>query len=142
MSITSANAVLTLSISSLFPNPVQLQQFAVDDIYSVDAMESAETMMGVDGYLTGGFVYVPVKQGITLMADSPSNDIFDTWWEGQQQIQDLYFATQTLLLPSLGKKWTLSRGILTSYPPIPDGKKLLQPRKYSITWQRPQRSQS
>ena len=40
-SITSANAVLFLGITDLFSTPQQLQQFAADDIYGIDAMQTA-----------------------------------------------------------------------------------------------------
>ena len=80
MSITSANAVLTLAIAQLFPVPQQLQGFGVDDVYDVPQIKSVEVMMGVDGVLSAGFVYVQIPQHITLQGDSASNLIFDTWW--------------------------------------------------------------
>ena len=134
-SITSANAVLMLGVSSLFSTPQQIQGFSTDDIFSVDPLESAETMMGVDGFLSAGFVYVPVKQGITLMADSPSNNVFDQWWAAQQQISDLYFANGSITLTALGKKYAMTRGALTTYPPLADAGRTLKPRKFVITWQ-------
>ena len=53
-SITSANAILTLAIPLLFPTPVQLQGFAADDVYDIPRIKSVETLMGVDGVLSGG----------------------------------------------------------------------------------------
>ncbi len=134
-SITAANAVFQLSIAGLYPTPVQLQGFAADDVTSSDALESSEVMMGVDGLLSGGFVYVAFRQAIKLQADSDSNDIFDQWWEAQQVNQEVLVANGLLLYTSLGKKYTLTKGFLTSYTPISDAKKLLQPRSFSITWQ-------
>jgi hypothetical protein len=133
--ITAANAVIMFSIPGLFPTPQQLQGFAADDITDTDALESAEVLMGVDGVLSGGFVYVAVKQNYALQADSPSAQIFDQWYATQQQIQDLYTAQATLLYPSIGTKWAMTKGFLTSYMPIPAAKKLLQPRKFTVTWQ-------
>lgn len=134
-SITGANAVVMLSIPGLFPVPVELKGFAADDIFDTDAIESAETLMGVDGVLSAGFVFVPVMQTYALQADSPSTFFFDTWWASQQQVQDVYFANGVVLLTAVGKKWTLTKGALTSYKPIPDTKKLLQPQRHRITWQ-------
>jgi hypothetical protein len=136
MSITSANAVYQLAIANLFPTPVQLQGFGTDDAFDTDSLESAETMMGVDGKLSGGFVYVPTKQTITLQADSASNSIFDTWWSAAQGQQDVFVANGLILLPALGKKWTFTKGFLTGYSPVPPAKKILQPRKFGITWER------
>ncbi len=134
-SITSANAVITMSISSLFSIPQQLQGFAADEIFGTDVLETAETMMGVDGLMSAGFVYVAIKQNYALQADSPSNAIFDQWYVAQQQVKDLYYASGLILLPALRVKWTMNKGVLTSYPFLPDAKKVLQPRKFGITWQ-------
>ena len=34
-----------------------------------------------------------------------------------------------------GKTYTMTKGFLTNYKPIPDIKKLLQPQRFRITWQ-------
>lgn len=135
-SITAANSVLYMAITGLFPTPQKLQGYATDDIYSTDAMETAETQMGVDGFLSAGFVFVPVKQNYSLQADSNANVIFDNWNAAQQAQIELYRANATITLPSLGKKWTMTNGVLTSFPPMPDAGKTLKPRKYGITWER------
>lgn len=135
-SLTAANAVITLTIPGVFNSPQQLQQFAADDATDTDTITTAQVQMGVDGFLSGGFVYVEVKQGYTLQGDSPSNFIFDQWAAAQQAAQDTFVANGVLLLKSLGTKWTWTRGFLTQYKPAPDVKKILQPRKYEITWQR------
>lgn len=133
-SITSANAVLTLAQPILFPVPVQLQGFAADDVYDIDQIKSVETVMGVDGILSGGFVYVEVMQNITLQADSASNDFFDTLWAQMQAAQDIYPISGLVILPSILTKFAMRNGFLTGYKPAPDAKKTLQPRKYQITW--------
>lgn len=133
-SITSANAVVTLSIPLLFPIPQQLQGFAVDDIYDTDAIKSVETMMGVDGILSAGFVFVEILQNYSLQADSASNRLFDTWWTQMQAAQDVYFANGQILLPGVSTKFSMTRGVLSAYKPLPDAKKTLQPRRYAITW--------
>ena len=134
-SITSANAQILLSIPSLFPIPQALQGFAAEDVFDVDPIEPVEDIMGVDGILSAGFVFVPVHQNFALQADSPSIFIFDTWWTAMQIAKDVYFATATILLPGLGKKWACNTGILKSYKPMPDAKKVLQPQRFRITWQ-------
>lgn len=133
--ITGANAQFLLSITTLFPAPTPLQGFAADDIFDTEPLESVETMMGVDGYLSAGFVYVPVRQAIALQADSPSISLFDYWWGTMQATRQTYFANAAVVLPALGKKYAMVNGVLTSYKPIPDTKKLLQPQRFSITWE-------
>lgn len=136
MSLTGANAVITLSVPNLFVVPQQLQQFDVDNVFSGDALESAETVMGVDGFMSAGFVFVKVTQQFHLMADSPSIRFFDDLWSAQQQIRDIYRINGTVLLTTLGKKWVMTRGVLSNYKPIPDIKKLLQGQNFTITWER------
>ena len=133
-SITGATATYQLGITGLYNAPQYLQGFAADDVFSTPGIESAETMMGVDGYMSAGFVFVVIKQTISIQADSSSNNIFDQWWSTQQQERTVYFANATVVLNSLGVKWNMRRGVLSNYSPIPDVKKLIQPRKFEITW--------
>src|SRR5665647_330953 len=132
--ITSSNAVYMLSISGLFDAPQSLQGFSADDIFTTGALASAETIMGLDGILSGGFVYVPIVQTINLQADSASNDMFDQWWQAQQIAKEVYVANAVVVLPALNKKWAMTRGFLTSFPPIADAAKTLRPRRFGITW--------
>jgi hypothetical protein len=134
-SITGATAVVLITLPTVFPAPVQLQGFATDDVYDTDDLVSAETLMGVDGKLSGGFVYVPVVQRYHLQADSPSIPFFDAWYGAQQQIIEVLNANGLISIPSLGKKFTMTKGFLTGYKPLPDAKKLLQPQNFAITWQ-------
>lgn len=133
-SITSANAVIMLQITNLFTVPQNIQGFSADDVYSVDAIDPVITSMGIDGWLSGGWTYQPVKQSIVLQADSPSNAIFDAWANAQYIAQDVYVANAVVTLKSLGTEWIMTRGFLTSYPPAPDAGQSLKPRKYTITW--------
>jgi hypothetical protein len=134
--LTAANSVLLLGIVGLFDVPQQLQGFGTEDIFDTDAIEPAETMMGVDGRLSGGFVPKPIVQNITLQADSASNLIFETWYQAQQTVREIYYATGAISLPSLNRKYVMVRGILTSTTVTPTAKKVMQPRKYGITWER------
>ena len=133
--ITSANAIVMFSIPLIFPIPQQLQGFAADDVFDTDPLESAETLMGVDGKLSAGFVFVPTLQNYALQADSPSVFIFDTWWNTQQIAHEVFFANATVLLTSIGKKWAMTNGVLSNYKPLPDAKKVLQPQRFRVTWE-------
>lgn len=136
MNITSANAIYTLQIARLFAVPIQLQQFSADNVFGTEPLASAETLMGIDGNLSAGFVYVPVIQNIELQADSLSNDLFDQWWAASQTTQDIFPAQGVVSLISIGRKWALRNGILTTFPPIPDAARTLRPRRFGITWER------
>lgn len=133
--LTTANSVFALAIASLYPVPQILQGYSADDAFSADDIAPAEVLMGVDGKLSGGYTPVPVPMSILLQADSDSNQIFDDWQSAQQAAKEIYYASGLVTLQGTGEKWTLTRGILTSYKPMPDAKKILQPRKYVITWE-------
>ena len=134
MDITSSNAVYTLSISDLSIGPVNLQQFSAEDIFTTSPLASAETIMGLDGNLSGGFVFVPVVQNVSLQADSSSNAVFDQWWQASQLNKSIYVAQGIIILTAINSKWVLNNGFLTSYPPIPDAARTLRPRRFAITW--------
>lgn len=132
--ITSADAVLMLSIAGLFSTPQQIQGFSAEDVYDMESVQNVQLLMGVDGLLSGGFVWVPQNQTIVLQANSPSNDIFDTWNNNQKAAQRTYQATGILTLPSLGLKFVQTKGFLQTYK-LPGAKKVLQPRTYTLTWE-------
>lgn len=134
--ITAANSVLMLSIATLFPTPQQLQGFAADDIFDVPAVQSVETLMGVDGVLSAGFVYREIEWMIRLQADSPSNRLFDIWYTQQIATLTTYSASAQIRLPAISSKFDFTLGFLTSYKPAPAARRILQPREYRITWQK------
>lgn len=134
-SLTGANTIIMLAVTGIFDNPQQLQGFAADDVFNTESLQSVETLMGVDGKLSGGYVFVEVKQGYTLQADSGSIDIFDQWFYAQQTARDTFKAQAVITLKSVNKKFTMTNGFLTGYMPIPDNKKLIQPQKFGITWE-------
>ena len=133
--LTGASCILTISVPGLFNSPVTLQGFAADDVFSTDDQEVAETSMGVDGILSGGFVHVPIKQTIALQADSASNAIFETWAAQQKAALDTYTANGTANIVSTGRSYVMTKGFLSTIKTVPDVKKLLQPRRFVITWQ-------
>lgn len=134
-SVGAADVVLTLDIPGVLTGgPVQIQGFATDEAFDIPAIKSAEVMMGVDGILSAGFVFVPIPQQISLQADSASNDIFDAWWTQQQSTRATYQASGLIKMPQILTKYTLVQGTLTLYKPIPHAKRLLQPRNFEITW--------
>lgn len=133
--LTSANAILLFSVDGLFPVPQQIQGFATEDIFEAEAIDNAETAMGVDGKLSAGWVPNPVKLGITLQADSESVDFFEQVYLAQQAVRETYVWNGTIFLRAVQKKFAMHRGFMTNYKPLPDGKKILQPRKFMLTFE-------
>lgn len=136
MSITSANAILTLGVTIVFPTPQQIQQFATDDIYGVSPQKPNETKMGADGFQSAGKIWQSIPITYHLMADSPSNDFFDSWKQAEDAAIDTFQANGLIVLPGIAKKFTLFNGALTNYTPLPPAGTTLKERSYEITWNR------
>lgn len=133
--ITASDAVLTFSVSVLFPFPQQIQGFANDDAFSIPQFKSVATLRGTDGKLSGGYIFSDILQKITLQADSLSNDFFDVWWTNMQSSRGTFPANGLIQLPGVATKWTLTRGFLTGYAPLPPVKSILHPREYEVSWE-------
>jgi hypothetical protein len=100
----------------------------------------AEIQMGVDGRMTAGYTPMPVKQTITLQADSPSKDIFTILITATKTSREVYYLNGNISLPSTGETFAMTRDILDTAKQIPDAQKVLQPLDYTITWERIDRS--
>lgn len=134
--LTAANSIIMLAVDTLFPVPQRLQGYATDDVTTLDSIEPTETSMGIDGRLSAGFVPVPIPQTISLQADSLSNDFFDQWASYERQVREKLVASGTIILPGTQAMYTLYRGFLRGYSPMPDAKRTLQSRRFSLVWER------
>jgi hypothetical protein len=123
-----------ISQPTLFPQAQQLQGFAADDVTDMPAVKILEHLMGVDNFLSFGWVAVERIQEITLQADSASNSVFDTINNAQQAIQDVYPLSATIIFPGINLKFACTNGGLENYKPIPQAQKIYRPRKYQIVW--------
>ena len=134
--ITSANSKLYLSANILFPVPVKMEGYASDRAFTVDAIDMAEINMGVDGRMTAGYVFNPTTQTISLQPDSPSNDFFDLLIEAQKSTRDIYYLSASLEVPSTGKSYTFTKGVLQSGKQVADHAKVQQNKEHKIVWER------
>lgn len=133
--ITSANAVFTLSIPDIFPVPITLQGFATDDAFDNENVELAEAKMGVDGRMSAGYTPNPTKMTLHFQADSDSIDIIEQWGGAMKAAQEVFFAQASIVMQSVGRSYTFTQGALTGFKNLPDAKKLLEPVTYTITWE-------
>ena len=133
--LTSSNSVLMIGIANLYNVPVQIQGYATDDAFTTEEVDTAETMMGVDGKLSAGFTPYPVTLDINLQADSASNLFFDAWIAAEAVAREKYIANATILLPGTSFLYAFTRGFMTKASVMPANKKILQPRKFTIVFQ-------
>lgn len=137
LTITSANAVYLLSVPGVFNAPQQLQGFGVDEAFDTEAAETAEAVIGVDGVAVSGMVPRLTTQTITLLAASKSFTLFEDWVRAQDTVRDVFYATGTIILPSLQRKYSLPQGTLTRWPAIANARRTLQQRQFTIVWSWP-----
>lgn len=134
--ITSANAEYILTIPLVFSVPQPIDRFATDDAFDTEDVSPTEAKIGVDAEMSAGFTPFLTKQIIHLQADSDANAVFDQWGQSMEQVREVFFANGSILLPSVGKIITLTKGTLTRWKKVPDVKKLLEPQTYEITWKK------
>jgi len=132
--LTTANAVLTLSCPTLDIPAVQIQGFATDDAFDFPTVKPVEAVIGVDKQKSAGFVAFLVPFKFMLQANSLSIDVMETIEQGIEQMAEDVEILGSLEIPAVGKLWTMLEGSLTSFKPGPQGKKLLGPQDYEITW--------
>lgn len=133
--ITAANAIYALSITGLYDTPQVLQGFMADRAFETEAVAPAELVLGVDGVLSAGWVPQMTPQTVAIMPDSPSSDIFENWLQAVNASRETLYANALITLGSIGRKYTLTRGILSSGMAIPGAQKVLQGRPWIITWE-------
>lgn len=132
--ITSSNSVFMLVIAGLFPVPQQLQGYSADAAFETEAADVAEVVLGVDGIMSAGYVPYLVRQTISLMPDSASASLFETWQQAQKAAQEIYYANGEISMPSVSRRYILTNGVVTSHVAIPGARRVLQARNFIITW--------
>lgn len=132
--ITASNAVFLLSVAGLFPTPQKLQEFGVDDAFTADVADTAETQVGVDGYGVAGYVPRTVPMTIRFLASSLSLDLFEQWIGAQDAAGEILYSSGLISQPSIGRKYTLYRGTLMRVSTMADVRRVLQNREFHISW--------
>jgi len=133
--ITSADAIFALTVTNLYPSAQTLEGYAADAMFALGDTEMAVTVRGADGKLSGGFVFGQYLQTITIMPDSPSRDVFETWQLTSQTSKAVFRCNATIILPAIGRKYTLTNGVLVRVKAIPDAQRVLQAATYQIDWE-------
>ena len=132
--ITSANAVVTITVPGLFDTPVPLQGFSADKAWDTAAVVRTESQIGVDGRKTAGRVFNPIKQTFSFQADSPSVAIFEAIDAASRLARDVYYIYANITLPSTTQTYFCVKGTLEDMNPMASAGKVLAAREFSISW--------
>ncbi|SAD69930.1 phage tail fiber protein [Enterobacter asburiae] len=133
--ITSADSIFALTVTNLFPSAQTLEGYAADAMFALGDTEMAVSVRGADGKLSGGFVFGEYLQTITIMPDSPSRELFETWQLTSLTSKAVFRCNATIILPAIGRKFTLTNGILQRVKAIPDAQRALQAMTFQINWE-------
>jgi len=140
MDITSANSSAVLSVQEIAPNGIQLEGYSTDQSISSEAVDIAETRMGVDGNMAAGYVPAIKPVTITLESNSPSYPRLCEIWEASQTNRTIYPCTLTVMIPSIRQAFTYSNGILKNGSPFPTHAKVLEPTTWQFDFERVERT--
>jgi len=136
--LTTANSTISITIPNLLPAPRNIEGYAVDDIFMADGVELTQTMMGVDGKMSFGYTPAIFPLTLTLMATSPSIELFELWGSTMMTLRESLPATALVItVPSMERTYTFTKAVLVNFKPLPDLKKVLQPIQYIIHSERP-----
>lgn len=133
--ITSADSVFILASSDFALANFQVEGYAADAAWAFDNVDTAETVLGVDGKLSAGWVPRAHPMTITLQPDSPSLPIFAGIVGAQDAARTVFRLQGVLTLPGNQFSHSLNRGVLTSVTPIATGQRILQPMTFQIMWE-------
>lgn len=134
--ITSANAVLVMTVADLFPAGITLQGFAADQSYSQDELQVTEDRMGVDGNLVAG--WIPSIKSVTIMleASSPSYTPMVQLYRAMEMKRGIIPVSLVATIPSIKRIYTWSEGVMKSGTPVANGKKILDPTTWKFDFAR------
>ncbi|QIC89612.1 hypothetical protein F0336_14060 [Serratia liquefaciens] len=104
-------------------------------MFAVSDTDYAVTVRGADGKLSAGFVFGQYIQTITIMPDSPSREIFETWAQTSRTAIAVFRCNATVIMPAIGRKFTLTNGVLLRSRLHPDANRVLQQIPYQIEWE-------
>ena len=133
--ITSADSIFARTVTNLFPSAQTLEGYAADAMFALGDTEMAQSVRGADGKLSAGFVFGEYLQTITIMPDSPSRQIFETWQLTSLTSKAVFRCNATIILPAIGKKFTLTNGVLQRVKAMPDAQRVLQAMTFQINWE-------
>ena len=132
--ITSANAVVTITVPGLFNTPVQLQGFSTDKAWDAAAVVVTESQIGVDGRKTAGLVFNQIKQTFSFQADSPSVAVFEKIYSSMKTANDVYYIDGNIFLQGTSQNYHCIKGTLEDYNSMASAGKVLAAREFSISW--------
>ena len=133
--ITAANSIFLLSVGGIYPVAQKIEGFVTDAAFAFDPVTMTENVIGVDGKMSSGYVPFMTVQTISIMPDSPSLSVFEVWQGAMKTAREIFYANATIIIPSIQRKYQLTKGTLSTSTTAPGVKKVLQGMEFKITWE-------
>ncbi|XKM12661.1 hypothetical protein RCS94_06440 [Orbaceae bacterium ac157xtp] len=134
--ITAASVIMTLVADELYPTGRVIEGFAEDNLRSLEDLTLNESIMGVDGKLSHGYVEHPVVLTVSLMPDQDGYAVFENIAQAQKTLRAPIILSMTIVDVGLNRKYTLTHGALNNWKPMPDATRLLQATDAVMTFER------
>jgi hypothetical protein len=133
--ITSADAIIILTVAELFPAGFMLDRFSVDQSVVGEEETFVETRMGVDGHLAAG--YVPNPKPVTLMLEADSSSVLamNQIINVQQLIKRSLRLHMLVTIPAQWRIYAYTNGYLKSGIVVPALKKTQEPLTYKFEFE-------
>ena len=130
--LTSANSVLKFRCKGIYDDWVTAKGFQVDNMFSMGETTIGEVRAGVDGILSGGYVFNASQFQMFLEANSPTVTVMQTIQKHFRSNKETLPFDFSLEIPSTSKRQAFS-GFLITTPAGQTAAKLLAGLTY--TWQ-------
>lgn len=127
--ITAANSIVLFSTDNYFSSPIQLQGFQADNAFTFGDAAMGETVMGVDGQQSGGWVAHEVDFTLFLQANSASREPMENFRGHCNSRMETERVTFNITFPSTGRTVSAS-GFMVSTSGGTSAQKLLQGTQY------------
>lgn len=134
--VTSADAVLYMTIDGLYPQGFKLEQFGQDAVAQMADDIFAETRMSVDGHMVAGYVDQIKPVTLTFEPSSPTIPYLRNLQEVTRAERKPYPVMLMVTLPSVGRTYTFVNGVLKQGKQMPDIGKTLQPVQFVFDFER------
>jgi hypothetical protein len=131
--ITSANAVFRILIPALGISST-LEGFSADAMFSFDAIDVSQNIVGADGQKSSGFIFNLTDQTIDFAASSRSIQVFETLYNAQILSRDIYTITGDISMDSVKRNYVLTNGTLLRYMPQIPARRTLDTFSVTINW--------
>lgn len=126
--ITSANSSLRIVVPAFYPGGFDVDDYAADNMFETAPLQNKEDLMSADGKYHAGFIFNPAEFTLNLMPTSNSLTLMEDWTAAERASISAFACNAVLTIPAIGKKYNMVNGVLFSLPPLPPGRRVLQPR--------------